>query len=51
MASYVVAGCSVLNVVNAGWGKFSLGPQGQKLVSAAVVGVQALVIAPWVGLA
>jgi hypothetical protein len=32
MLSYVTAGLTILNIVNAPWGKFNLGPQGQKAV-------------------
>jgi hypothetical protein len=50
MLSYVSAGASILAIVNGPWGKFNLGPLGQKVVSAMIVAVQGLVAAPWVGI-
>ena len=50
MLSYVSAGACILAIVNGPWGKFNLGPLGQKVVTALIVAVQGLVAAPWVGI-
>lgn len=49
MLSYVTSGMAILAIVNGPWGKFNLGGVAyQRLVSAAIVCIQGMVVAPWI---
>lgn len=51
MLSYITSGMALLSVVNGPWGKANLGGLiNRRLVSAAILLVQGLTAAPWVGI-